>query len=146
MSASTKDQEPPDTVVELLDDLDAPTLRAVRTYVEQRLDELRSSLRERIRSEADGTIVDIEDRGAYTLIRKYPLSQGDSENSSQSLLLYRVKREKRPNGEETLHWSCLGDVTERSGVECENCGALMDTYRAACPHCGEGEGHHDEEV
>lgn len=112
MNEQTGDREPPDMLVETLDDLDAPTLRAVRTYVERRLDDVRPSLRELIRSEAEGEIVDIEDHGAYTLVRKYPPGQRNAEETSQPLSLYRVKREKQLDGEETLHWSYLGDVTE----------------------------------
>ena len=113
MTAPTESQEPP----EILDDLDAPTLRAVRTYIEQRLDDVRLSLEERIRSEADGEIVDIEDWEAYTLVRKYPPSRANSENSSQPHSLYRVKREKRLNGEETLHWS-FSETLPNNRVSC----------------------------
>ncbi|MGQ3412330.1 hypothetical protein ACT4ML_08710 [Natrinema sp. LN54] len=122
MSIPTDDQEPPDRLVEILNDVDALTLRAVRTYVEQRLDDLRPSLQEEIRSEAKGEIIDIEDYGAYALVRKYPPARGRSKKSSQPLSIYRVRREKRLDGGETLHWRFLGDVTERSDGECRNCG------------------------
>ncbi|WP_198526039.1 hypothetical protein [Haloferax sp. ATB1] len=72
MNEQKRNNEPPDMLADILDDLDAPALRAVRTYVERRLDDVRPSLRELIRSEVDGEIVDIEDHGAYTLVRKYP--------------------------------------------------------------------------
>lgn len=112
MSTLEESQDLPESLVELLDGLDASTLRAVRTHVEQRLDELRLPLREQIRSETDGEIVDIEDQGVYTLVRKYSPSQEHTETDRQPLSLYRVKREERPDGEETLHWSYLGDVIE----------------------------------
>lgn len=120
MTASTVSQEPPDSLVELLNELDAPTLRAVRTYVDQRLDDLRPFLEEKIRSEANGEVVEILDRGAYTLARKYPPSRSNSGDTSQPLSLYRVKREKQLNGEETLHWSYLGDIVEQSGTDHHN--------------------------
>lgn len=137
MSASTTSQEPPDRLVEILDELDAPTLRGVRSYAEQRLDDLRPPLEELIRSEADGEIVDIDDRGAYTLVRKCPPVGAESETTSRPLHLYRVKREERLDGEETLHWSYLGEVTDRADVECGNCGTLVPAHETACPHCRE---------
>lgn len=133
MSVPTEKQEPPDTLVEIIDDLDAPTLRTVRTHVEQRLDGLRPSLQEQIRSEANGEVVDIEDCRSYTLVRKCPPSSGTSKRDSRFLALYRVTRETELNGEESLSWSYLGDVT---GVECGNCGALVNTHETVCPHCG----------
>lgn len=69
-------RELPDTLVEGLDDLDEATLRAVRTYVEQRLDEIRPPLEELIRSETDGEIVEIRDDGEYTLVGKRPSPGG----------------------------------------------------------------------
>lgn len=146
MTTSRTNQKPPDILVEILNDLDAPSLRAVRTYVDQRLEDLRPSLQERIRSEANGEVVDITDCGAYTLVRTYRPSHGNYGRSSRPLSLYRVKRERRLNGEETLHWSFLGDVVERSGIECENCGTLLDTHRTVCPSCGDEARHHKEEL
>lgn len=143
MSAATENQGPPDRLVEILDDLDAPTLRVVHTYVEQRVDDLRPSLQNLIRSETNGRVVDIEDRGTYTLVRKCPPSQSDSGTASSPLSLYRVKREKQLNGEESLRWSYLGDVT---GGECGNCGTPVNTHEVACPHCGEGMDDGNEEV
>lgn len=146
MSAPTKSQEPPEILVEILDDLDEPTLHAVRTYVEQRLDELLPSLQEQIRSEANGEIVDIEDSGLCTFVRKYPPCQGNSKRASQPLSLYRVSREKQLNGENALHWSYLGDVTEQSSIECGDHGTLVNTHEPACPHHGKETAHDTEEV
>ena len=137
MAAQTDRQNLPDALVEILDDLDVSTLRSVRTYLDQRIDNLRPTLPEMIRAETEGEIVDIIDRGPYTLVRKYPTSRDNSETYPQPLFLYRVKREKRLNGEERLHWSFLGDVIEPPSVACGNCGVLLDESTAACPHCGE---------
>ena len=145
MTAQTDRQKLPDALVEILDDLDVSTLRSVRTYVDQRIDDLRPTLPEMIRAETEGEIVDITDGGPYTLVRKYPTSRDDSNTHTQPLSLYRVKREKRLNSEETLHWSFLGDVIEPPSVECGNCGVLLDESTTACPHCGE-ELSRDEKV
>ena len=67
MNPRTERQNLPDALVDVLDDLDAPALRAVRAHVEQRLDDLRPTLREMIRSETDSEIVDIVDSRPYTL-------------------------------------------------------------------------------
>ena len=145
MTTQTDRQKPPAALVEILDDLDASTLRSVRIYLDQRLDSLRPTLPEMIRAETKGEIVDITDRGPYTLVRKYPTSRDSSDTYPQPLFLYRVKREKRLNDEERLHWSFLGDVIEPPSVECGNCGVLLDESTTACPHCGE-ELSRDEEV
>ena len=145
MAAQTDRQNLPDALVETLDDLDVSTLRSVRTYLDQRIDDLRPTLPEMIRAETGSEIVDITDSGPYTLVRKYPTSKDNSTTYPQPLSLYRVKREKRLNGEERLHWSYLGDVIEPPSVECGNCGVLLDESTTACPHCGE-ELSRDEEV
>lgn len=146
MSAPTERQGLPDTLIEVLDDLDAPTLRRVRTYVEQRLDDLQPSLEAQIRSEANGEVVDIQDCGAYTLVRKYPPAQDNPEKATGPLTLYRVKPETQPNEQTSLHWSYLGDITEQSGIECSNCGNVVNTHEIACPNCGETTAHDTKEV
>ena len=137
MNPRTERQNLPGALVDVLDDLDAPALRAVRAHVEQRLDHLRPTLRETVRSETEGEIVDILDSKPYTLVRKYRSSGGGSEAGPQPLALYRVTREKRLNGERRLHWSYLGDVAEPVDVECGNCGAPLGGSTTACPRCGE---------
>ena len=137
MRPRSERQNLPDALVEVLDGLDAPALRAVRTHVEQRLDDLRPTLRETIQSETDGEIVDITDSGPDTLVRKYRSSTNSPEAGQRALSLYRVTRERRLNGEERLHWSYLGDVAESAGVECGNCGVPLGDSTTTCPHCGE---------
>jgi hypothetical protein len=56
-----------------------------------------------------------------------------------------VKRETQLDGEETLHWSYLGDVAEPVSVECRNCGIPLDDFTTACPRSGETHSR-DEEV
>jgi rubrerythrin len=97
-----------------------------------------------IRAETEGEIVDIIDRGPYTLVRKYPTSRDSSTTYPQPLSLYRVKREKRLNGEQRLHWSFLGDVIEPPSVACGNCGVLLEESTTVCPHCGEELSRNEE--
>ena len=136
MNLRTEHQNLPDALVEVLDDLDGPALRAVRAHVDQRLDDLRPTLREMIRSKTGSEVVDITDSRPYTLVRKYRSSGNSSGAGRRTLSLYRVAREKQLNGEERLHWSYLGNVAESAGVECGNCGVPLDDSTTTCPHCG----------
>ena len=145
MTAKTDRQKPPDTLIKILEYPNFPTLRSVRTYFDQCIDDFPSILPEMIRTETEGETVDITDREPYTLIGKYLTSRDGSDTYPQPLSLYRVKREKRLNGEETPNWSFLGDVIEPPSVECGNCGILLDESITACPHYGE-ELSHDEKV
>ena len=137
MGPRTERQNLPDALVDVLDDLDAPALRAVRAHVEQRLDDLRPTLSDVIREKTGSYVVDITDSGPYTLVRKYRSSGDRSGAGRRTLSIYRVAREKRPNCEERLHWSYLGDVAEPVGVECGNCGVPLGESTTACPRCGE---------
>lgn len=116
MSDSDDDRSPteqlPDALVEELQTLERPELRAVHRYVEQRLESMHPPLEEQIREEAEGEVLDIEDEGVHTLIRMRPPTQGESEGDQQLVSLYHVTRERHPEGEETLHWEFLGDVQE----------------------------------
>jgi len=102
----------PDGLVETLDDLEYRDLRTVYNYVEQRLEEAHPPINEQIREEAEGDVLAIEDEGVYTLVRMRTPDTGDSDGDSQPVSLYHVTQERHPDGEETLRWSFLGDVTE----------------------------------
>ena len=137
MNPRTERQNLPGALVEVLDDLDGPALRAVRAHVDQRLDDLHPTLREMIRSKTGSEVVDITDNGPYALLRKYRSFDNSSGAGRRTLSLYRVAREKQLNGEERLHWSYLGNVAESAGVECGNCGVPLGDSTTTCPHCGE---------
>lgn len=115
---SAPDDEPtaqealPDELVETIDELDAPALRQLSTYVNQRLRDSTEPIAELIRGEAQGEILGIEDRGAYTLVRKRSPSQDGGESGPQPISVYHVTREILAGGEETLHWSFIGDVND----------------------------------
>lgn len=124
MSMPIERKNPPDTLADLLGDLDVETLRSVYTYVEQRLDNLQSSMEEQIRSEAEGEIIDIKDVGPYTLVWKYHPSCNDGKVGLRSL--YRVKRERQIDGTETLHWSYLGEAIGQSNAQDSNHNAVTN--------------------
>lgn len=110
----------PDSLIDHLDVLEAPELRAVHAYVERRLEECSTSIAKQILAEAAGEVVDIEDHEAYTLVRMHPPREEESDGDSQVISLYRVRRETQLDGEETLHWSYLGDVSDPIGTEFAN--------------------------
>lgn len=114
MSSSDDEPIPPEglsaSLVEELDDLGPSALREVRGYVERRLDHSRTPIAEQIRSDTGDDVVGIEDHGAYTLVRKHPPETRESSSDDRPIALYSVRRDPRPRGEESLHWSYLGDV------------------------------------
>lgn len=118
----------PDQLVEALDALETPGLRAVRAYVDRRLASGQTPPVERVRAEADGEVLDVDDRGVYTLVRKRP------ESDRETVSLYRVRLAEPLDGEEALHWSFLGDVRE---PVCGNCGSALEDRSDSCPDCGE---------
>ena len=136
MNLRTEHQNLPGALVEVLNDLDGPALRAVRAHVDQRLDDLRPTLSDVIRSKTGSVVVDITDSGPYALVRKYRSSGNSSGAGRRTLSLSRVAREKQLNGEERLHWSYLGDIAEPAGVECGDCGVPLGDSTTARPHCG----------
>ena len=131
----TEHQNLPDTLIEVLDDPDIPTLRAARAYVDQRLKDLRSTFSDVIRSKTGSEVVDITDSGPYALARRYRSSGNSSGGGRRTLPLYRVAREKQLNGKERLRWSYLGDVAESAGVECGNCGVPLGDSTTTYPPC-----------
>lgn len=102
----------PDDLVETVDVLDVPALQRLSAYVDQRLADTREPIAEMIREEAKEEILDVDDRGAYTLVRKRPSGHDASEAGSQTVSVYHVRRKQQPDGEETLQWSFIGDVND----------------------------------
>lgn len=101
-----------DSLIETLDTLEPSELHAVHEYVEERLESIHPPLEKQIREDATGEVVDIEDKELYTLVRMRTPAQEESEEDSQPISFYHVTRERHPDGEETLHWTFLGDVPE----------------------------------
>lgn len=50
-----------------------------------------------------------------------------------------MKQERRTTGDESLHWSYLGEITDRAGVENRNGGGLASTPETESLHVGEEE-------
>ncbi|WP_121743696.1 hypothetical protein [Natronorubrum halophilum] len=103
----------PEALIEQLNALGPPGLRTVHEYVERLLESTQPPIEAQIREEATGEILDIEDWGIYTLVRKRPLGGGESSEDTPPVSLYHVTRERHLDGEEALHWAFLGDVHER---------------------------------
>ncbi|WP_135827827.1 zinc ribbon domain-containing protein [Halorussus halobius] len=134
----------PSALVDRLDVLDVPGLRAARTYVDERIEHCTTPIRERILAEATGEILGIEDYGPYVLVRKRP-EHRDVPEDSQLVSLYHVTREKRPDSEETLNWSFIGQVMDVAVFDCEHCGRAVDERANYCPHCGHDASAHSAE-
>lgn len=100
-------------LIEEIDALEAPALRALSSYVDQRLAASHKPIVEQIREEATGEIVDIEDRGPYTLVRMRAASDEDGEKGSQTVSVYHVTQEMQLDGEVALHWSFIGEVNDQ---------------------------------
>lgn len=148
---STDGPVPPDclpaTLVDQLGALAVPELRAARAYIDDRIERRHPPIRERILSEAIGDVVGIEDRGAYALVRKRPPTRDERDGDPQLIALYHVTREKRPSGEETLHWAFLGDLRNAAIRNCDRCNGYVDEFAESCPHCRKetsGPDHQEE--
>lgn len=123
----------PKRLVDLLDRLDTTQLRAVSTYVDERLAHPHAPTANELNNDSNGTIVDVDVRDAYTLVWKQP-STTDAETPDTSL--YTVRKEPTPTGESTLRWTYIGDVREPGKIGCPNCGTSLETLTATCPECG----------
>lgn len=135
----------PDTLVEAVDRLGMSELRALMSYVEQRIESLRTPLSEEIEAEAAGELLGIENHGVYALVRMRPPGPDGEVSEAEPASLYHVSRERGLDGEESLHWAYLGDIRNTGRVRCENCGRSLDETVAVCPHCGSEDVEHTEE-
>lgn len=125
----------PESLVTQIDSLDIPELKALLSHVEGRIDSGRPPIEEAIEANAVGRVVDIDDNGAYALVRTHPPEDG-SGVSTDVVSLYHVRPEEQENGAESLHWAYLGDVYDRERQRCESCGRTFEGSVSACPQCG----------
>lgn len=127
-----------ETLIERIDSLDIPELRAVLSYAEARIESLRTPLEEDIEASAAGEILEIENHGGYALVRMHPPAPDGSTVDSSIISLYHVRREQRLDGEESLHWAYLGDVNATEQNRCQTCGRPISDDSVGCPHCEGG--------
>ncbi|WP_253805945.1 zinc ribbon domain-containing protein [Haloferax sp. Q22] len=125
-----------EALVQQLNSLGLPELKSVLSYVEHRIEALRTPIEEEIEATAAGEVLKIENHGAYALVRKHPPKSDGSGVSTDRVSLYHVRREHRMDGTDSLHWAYLGDVHNAEQLRCGSCGGILDKEAAVCPHCG----------
>jgi len=148
MSNPNEDPEAPDTLpdalIQRIDSLELPELKAVLSYVERRIEALRTPIEEEIEATAAGEVLQIENHGAYALVRKHPPNPDGPGANTEIVSLYHVRREPQLDGTESLHWAYLGDVHNSEQIRCDSCGGILDKNASACPHCGTENVHQSE--
>lgn len=132
----------PEGMIQRIKTLELPELKSLLSYIEQRIDALRTPIEEEIEANAAGEVLDIERHGAYAIARKHPPGpDGDGVNTDITSL-YHVRREPKLDGTESLHWAYLGDVHNSAQTRCETCGRTLDEDVDTCPHCGSDDVDH----
>jgi len=138
MSDANADPTPPDglsrSLIQRIDALDPPELKALLPYIERRIDSLRTPIEADIEADTAGEVLEIEDHGAYALVRQHP-PDGASVNTDVTSL-YHVRREPQYDGTESLHWAYLGEFYRSAEARCESCGQTLDRGAHVCPNCG----------
>ena len=135
----------PDTLTDEVDALEIPELRTLMSYVEQRVESLRTPLAEEIEANAAGELLGIENHGLYALVRMRPPDPDGHATGAEPVSLYHVSRERGIDGEESLHWAYLDDIQRSGRTRCERCGRTLDETVAVCPDCGNEDVEHTEE-
>ncbi|MFC6732398.1 zinc ribbon domain-containing protein [Haladaptatus sp. DYSN1] len=125
-----------DALIQRIDSLALSELKSVLSYVEHRIETLRASIVEEIETTATGAVLNIEDYGAYALVRKHPPNLNESGVDTDRVSLYHVRREQQMDGADVLHWAYLGDVQNAEQIQCTSCGGILDKEATVCPHCG----------
>lgn len=140
MGASDEGAVPPnnlsDALIQRIDSLSLPELKSVLLYVERRIEALHAPIEEEIEATAAGEVLQIENHGAYALVRKHPPDPDGPGANTDIVSLYHVRREPQPDGTETLHWVYLGDVHNSTQIRCDFCGGHLNKNTSVCPHCG----------
>ena len=139
MNDVSKDPTPPEdlseSLVQRINALELPALKSLLSYVEQRIESLRTPIEAEIESSAAGKVLEIENHGGYALVRQHPPGPDGGVNT-EITLLYHVRREPQYDGSESLHWEYLGDVRNTAESRCESCGRTFDRKIDSCPNCG----------
>lgn len=126
----------PDSLIEEIDTLDLPTLKAVKDYVDRRVGSLREPMQAAIEADSAGEVIEIEDHGAYALVRQHPPNPNGPGLRTDVVSLYHVRRQVAPSGEETLQWSYVGDVEGPEVPRCPQCNHPVEDDTGPCQHCG----------
>jgi len=138
---------PPDVLTQRIDSLTLPELKAVLSYVERRIEAVRTPIGAEIEATAAGEILEIEKQGACALVKRHLPDPDASGVNTGRALLYHVRRERQFDGTESLHWTHLGDVPDPEQIRCDSCGGVVDGDASVCPRCGsEDVGHSDTEA
>jgi ribosomal protein L37E len=148
MGNSNAGPTPPDalseTLIQRVDALELPELKSLLSYIEQRIEALRTPIEEEIEANAAGEVLDIENHGAYAIVRKHPPDPDGDGANTEIITLYHVRREPQIDGTESLHWACLGDVHNSVQTRCDTCGRTFDDDVETCPHCGSEDIDHPD--
>lgn len=145
MSDANEDPTPPDdlpkTLIQRIDALEVPELKSLLSYMERRIESLRTPIEAEIEANATDEVLEIENHGADALVRKHPPDPYGPGVNTEITSLYHVRREPQLNGTESLHWAYLGDVDNTAETRCETCGRTFEQGVDVCPHCGNDVNH-----
>ncbi|WP_424005545.1 zinc ribbon domain-containing protein (plasmid) [Haloarcula salina] len=148
MENSNEGPTPPDDLseelIQRIDALELPELKSLLSYIDQRINALRTSIEEEIEANAAGEILAIENHGAYAIVEKHPPDPDGDGVNTEITSLYHVQREAQPDGLESLHWAYLGDVHNSAQTRCESCGRTLADDVDTCPHCGSDDIAHSD--
>jgi len=140
MSGANEDPTPPDDLpqklIQRIDALELPELKSLLSYIERRIESLRTPIETEIEADAAGEVLEIEDHGAYAIVRQHPPDPDGPSVNTDITSLYHVRREPQYDGTESLHWAYLGDLHNSAEARCENCGRTFDRGVKVCPNCG----------
>lgn len=140
----TPPDELSDALIQQIDELELPELKALHTYIEARVDALRPPIDAEIEANTAGEVLKIETHGASAVVRKHPPDPDTSDANTDITSLYHVRREQQVDGTESLHWTYLGDVQTTTPTRCETCGRTLNEDVDVCPHCGQNESEHPD--
>lgn len=113
----TPPDELPESLVQRVDALERRELKSLHSYVERRIKSLRSPLEAAIEANAAGEIVDIEKHGTYALVRLHPPDPEGDGVRTETTSLYHVRRDRLPDGTESLDWAYIGDIQNPESAE-----------------------------
>lgn len=141
MSENTLSDRLPGALIEQVEELSVPELRALKSYVEKHIKTSDRPLETLIQESAAGEIVDIDaDNDTSAIVRKHPPDPDGPGVDTDTVSIYTVRRQACFEGGEEVRWSYLGEKTdgdfETNGEYCPDCGHPLAGVPETCPHCG----------